>query len=102
MEFKGAAIVFESLEESQTGILDGAVQPGHVVIIRYEGPSGGPEMQEMLHPTAYIKSKGLEHRSVPTGSPRVILRSRISSDSTGHNRTSPLVASIARRERLWC
>jgi dihydroxy-acid dehydratase len=57
--FKGPAIVFESQEDSITGILEGKVKAGDVIIIRYEGPKGGPGMQEMLYPTSYIKSKGL-------------------------------------------
>jgi dihydroxy-acid dehydratase len=57
--FKGPAVVFESQEEAIEGILGGKVKAGDVVIIRYEGPKGGPGMQEMLYPTSYIKSKGL-------------------------------------------
>jgi len=51
--------VFESQEDAVEGILGDTVQAGDVVIIRYEGPKGGPGMQEMLYPTSYIKSKGL-------------------------------------------
>ncbi|MBN1791287.1 MAG: dihydroxy-acid dehydratase [Bacteroidales bacterium] len=57
--FTGAANVFESQDEACDGILDGRVKAGDVVVIRYEGPRGGPGMQEMLYPTSYIKSKGL-------------------------------------------
>jgi dihydroxy-acid dehydratase len=57
--FKGPAKVFESQDDSIDGILSGKVQAGDVVVIRYEGPKGGPGMQEMLYPTSYIKSKGL-------------------------------------------
>lgn len=57
--FEGKAIVFESQDEAITRILDKTVQPGHVVVIRYEGPSGGPGMQEMLYPTSFIKGRGL-------------------------------------------
>lgn len=57
--FKGAARVFESQEDACDGILGGKVQAGDVVVITYEGPKGGPGMQEMLYPTSYIKSKGL-------------------------------------------
>ncbi|WP_432564150.1 dihydroxy-acid dehydratase [Kineococcus sp. SYSU DK003] len=57
--FKGTAIVFESQEDAVTGILSGAIEPGHVVVIRYEGPAGGPGMQEMLHPTSFLKGRGL-------------------------------------------
>jgi dihydroxy-acid dehydratase len=51
----GPAVIFESQEEACQGILAGKVQPGDVVVIRYEGPKGGPGMQEMLAPTSYIK-----------------------------------------------
>ncbi len=57
--FSGTAKVFESQDEACDGILDGSVKAGDVVVIRYEGPRGGPGMQEMLYPTSYIKSKGL-------------------------------------------
>ncbi|MFY1027807.1 dihydroxy-acid dehydratase [Actinobacillus seminis] len=59
LKFKGEAIVFESQEEAVDGILGGKVRAGHVVVIRYEGPKGGPGMQEMLYPTSYLKSMGL-------------------------------------------
>jgi dihydroxy-acid dehydratase len=52
-------VVFESQEEAVEGILGDRVKPGDVVVIRYEGPKGGPGMQEMLYPTSYIKSKKL-------------------------------------------
>lgn len=57
--FSGPAIVFESQEDAVEGILGGKVQAGQVVVIRYEGPKGGPGMQEMLYPTSFLKSKGL-------------------------------------------
>jgi dihydroxy-acid dehydratase len=57
--FEGKAKVFESQEDAVNGILSGAVQAGHVVVIRYEGPKGGPGMQEMLYPTTYLKAKKL-------------------------------------------
>ncbi len=57
--FEGKARVFESQDTAVEGILNDKVQPGEVVIIRYEGPQGGPGMQEMLYPTSYLKSKGL-------------------------------------------
>ncbi len=57
--FKGRAKVFESQEEACEGILGGRVESGDVVVITYEGPKGGPGMQEMLYPTSYIKSKHL-------------------------------------------
>lgn len=59
LKFTGKAIVFESQEEATEAILGDQVHAGHVVIIRYEGPKGGPGMQEMLYPTSYLKSKGL-------------------------------------------
>jgi len=58
-QFEGEAIVFESQEDACEGILAGKVKPGHVVVIRYEGPRGGPGMQEMLAPTSYIMGQGL-------------------------------------------
>ncbi len=57
--FKGIAKVFESQDDACEGILGGKVTAGDVVVIRYEGPKGGPGMQEMLYPTSYIKSKKL-------------------------------------------
>ncbi len=57
--FSGPAHVFESQDDAVKGILDDQVKPGEVVVIRYEGPKGGPGMQEMLYPTSYLKSKGL-------------------------------------------
>ena len=57
--FKGPAVVFESQEDAVAGILADKVKAGDVVLIRYEGPKGGPGMQEMLYPTSYIKSKHL-------------------------------------------
>ena len=58
--FTGKARVFESQEQAVEGILNGTVQPGDVVVIRYEGPKGGPGMQEMLYPTSYLKSRHLD------------------------------------------
>lgn len=57
--FEGVAHVTESQEQAVDDILNGRVQPGDVVIVRYEGPKGGPGMQEMLYPTSYLKSKGM-------------------------------------------
>lgn len=59
LKFTGRARIFESQESAVQGILLGQIQPRDVVIIRYEGPKGGPGMQEMLYPTSYLKSKGL-------------------------------------------
>ncbi len=58
-QFSGPAVVFESQEDAVAGILSGAVKAGDVVVIRYEGPRGGPGMQEMLYPTSFLKGKGL-------------------------------------------
>jgi dihydroxy-acid dehydratase len=60
MQFSGKAKVFESQEQAMNGILGNEVEAGDVVIIRYEGPKGGPGMQEMLYPTSYLKSKHLD------------------------------------------
>ncbi len=59
-QFKGRARVFESQDEAVNAILSDQIVAGDVVIIRYEGPKGGPGMQEMLYPTSYLKSKGLD------------------------------------------
>ena len=59
LTFTGGARVFESQDASVSAILSGVVKEGEVVVIRYEGPKGGPGMQEMLYPTSYLKSKGL-------------------------------------------
>ena len=61
-KFRGPAIVFESQEDAVEGILGGSVKQGDAVIIRYEGPRGGPGMQEMLYPTSYLKSKMLDKK----------------------------------------
>jgi dihydroxy-acid dehydratase len=57
--FTGPAHIFESQDDAVAGVLDGKVVAGEVVVIRYEGPKGGPGMQEMLYPTTYLKSMGL-------------------------------------------
>ena len=59
MVHRGPAVIFESQEEACAGILADKVKPGDVVVIRNEGPKGGPGMQEMLAPTSYIMGKGL-------------------------------------------
>ena len=59
LKFQGPAIVFESQDSAVESILAGKVKAGNVVVIRYEGPKGGPGMQEMLYPTTYLKSMGL-------------------------------------------
>ncbi|MDZ7822889.1 MAG: dihydroxy-acid dehydratase [Ahrensia sp.] len=59
LKFSGPAHIFESQDDAVSGILTGKVKEGEVVLIRYEGPRGGPGMQEMLYPTSYLKSKGL-------------------------------------------
>jgi len=58
-KFSGTANVFESQDDAVSGILNDKVKAGDIVIIRYEGPKGGPGMQEMLYPTSYLKSKGM-------------------------------------------
>ena len=59
LSFKGPARVFESENDAAAGIMGGDVKPGDVVVVRYEGPRGGPGMQEMLMPTSMIKAVGL-------------------------------------------
>jgi dihydroxy-acid dehydratase len=59
LTFAGPARIFESQEAAVEAILEDLILPGEVVLIRYEGPKGGPGMQEMLYPTSYLKSKGL-------------------------------------------
>ena len=59
LKFSGPAVVVESQEDAVDAILGGRVQPGDVVVVRYEGPRGGPGMQEMLYPTSYLKGRGL-------------------------------------------
>jgi dihydroxy-acid dehydratase len=59
LTFEGPALVCESQEDAVEAILGDRVKPGDVVVVRYEGPRGGPGMQEMLYPTSYLKSKGL-------------------------------------------
>ena len=58
--FTGSVKVFDSQEESCDAILGDKIKKGDIVVIRYEGPKGGPGMQEMLYPTTYLKSKGLD------------------------------------------
>ena len=65
LTFTGPARIFESQEDAIDGILGNKVQAGDVVVIRYEGPKGGPGMQEMLYPTSYLKSKGLGKACAP-------------------------------------
>jgi dihydroxy-acid dehydratase len=60
--FTGNAVIFESQEDAVDGILKGDVKPSDVVVIRYEGPKGGPGMQEMLYPTSYLKSMGFDKK----------------------------------------
>ena len=57
MKFEGPAVIFESQEEAMAGILAGKVKAGDVVVVRYEGPKGGPGMQEMLSPTSAIMGR---------------------------------------------
>jgi dihydroxy-acid dehydratase len=67
MLFEGPAVIYESQEEALSGILEGRVKDGDVVVIRYEGPRGGPGMQEMLSPTAAITGAGLRAALVTDG-----------------------------------
>ena len=62
LKFSGKACVFSSQDEACDAILNGHVKEGDVVVIRYEGPKGGPGMQEMLYPTSYIKSRRLDDK----------------------------------------
>jgi dihydroxy-acid dehydratase len=57
--FEGTAVVFDSEEDAMKAILDGKIEAGHVIVIRYEGPKGGPGMREMLSPTSAISGMGL-------------------------------------------
>jgi dihydroxy-acid dehydratase len=59
MQFEGTAIVFDSEEEAMKAILGNKIKPGHVIVIRYEGPKGGPGMRDMLSPTSAISGMGL-------------------------------------------
>jgi dihydroxy-acid dehydratase len=59
LKFSGPARVYQSQDAAVAGILGNKVKPGDVVVVVYEGPKGGPGMQEMLYPTSYLKSKGL-------------------------------------------
>ncbi|MHC4870965.1 MAG: dihydroxy-acid dehydratase [Planctomycetota bacterium] len=67
MKFAGKAVIFESQEDALEGILKGKVKDGDVVVIRYEGPKGGPGMQEMLSPTAAIKGAGIKAALITDG-----------------------------------
>jgi len=60
LRFEGPAIIFESEDEAASAILSGRVEGGAVIVVRYEGPKGGPGMQEMLYPTAYLKAMELD------------------------------------------
>ncbi|MER7370652.1 dihydroxy-acid dehydratase [Nonomuraea wenchangensis] len=75
--FTGEAVVTDSQDEAVEAILSGRVRPGSVLVIRYEGPRGGPGMQEMLYPTAYLKGRGLAH------SVAVVTDGRFSGGSSG-------------------
>ena len=77
MDFTGTAKVFDGEQEAYDAILNGGIQAGDVVVIRYEGPKGGPGMPEMLSPTAAIAGKGLD------GSVALITDGRFSGASRG-------------------
>ena len=88
LKFSGKAIVYES-EEALRGILDGEVEPGHVVVIRNEGPVGGPGMREMLSPTGAIMGKGLGKEVA------LITDGRFSEAASG------FVVDMSPRKQLW-
>ena len=67
MDFEGPAVIYESQESALTGILEGEIKDGDVVVIRYEGPRGGPGMQEMLSPTAAIQGAGIRAALITDG-----------------------------------
>ena len=67
MIFEGPSVLFESQEDALEGILDGKVKDGDVVVIRYEGPKGGPGMQEMLSPTAALTGAGIKAALITDG-----------------------------------
>jgi dihydroxy-acid dehydratase len=67
MTFEGPVVIYESQEDALAGILDGQVTHGDVVVIRYEGPQGGPGMQEMLSPTAAIQGAGIRAALITDG-----------------------------------
>jgi dihydroxy-acid dehydratase len=77
LKFRGTAKVFESQEDAVDGILAGVVIAGNVVVIRYEGPKGGPGMQEMLYPTSFLKGRGLGQKCA------LITDGRFSGGTTG-------------------
>jgi dihydroxy-acid dehydratase len=127
LRFSGTARVFDSEEESLKGILNGVVRAGDVVVIRYEGPKGGPGMREMLSPTGAIMGKGLgkdvalitdgrfsggSHGFVvghvspeaAVGGPLALLRSgdRITIDAVSREISVDLsAAELKRRQRAW-
>jgi len=125
--FEGEAVIFESQEDACKGILAGRVKAGHVAVIRYEGPRGGPGMQEMLAPTSYIMGQGLGDKvalitdgrfsggtrgacighvspEAAEGGPIGLLRDgdRIAIDIPGHKINVLLSdAELAERRRAW-
>jgi dihydroxy-acid dehydratase len=127
LAFEGPARVFESEEASLKGILDGSVRAGEVVVVRYEGPKGGPGMREMLSPTAAIVGKGLGDKvalitdgrfsggshgfvvghvspEAGVGGPLALVRSGDTIRIDARKRTLTLVVSAAelkRRRRAW-
>ena len=66
LRFSGRARIFESQDAAVAAILADEIKPGDVLVIRYEGPRGGPGMQEVLYPTSYLKSKGLGKACAPS------------------------------------
>jgi dihydroxy-acid dehydratase len=90
LTFSGPARIFESQDAAVEGILGGKIKAGDIVLIRYEGPRGGPGMQEMLYPTSYLKSKGLGKACA------LVTDGRFSGGSSGLSRTAISSRSTSR------
>ena len=84
LTFTGKARVYESQDAAVAGILVNEVEPGCVVVIRYEGPKGGPGMQEMLYPTSYLKSRAGQGLRLADGWP--VLRRQLRSSRSAMSR----------------
>ena len=98
---RGPAVVFDSHDEANAGILSGKVKAGDVVVIRYEGPKGGPGMQEMLAPTSNIMGMGLGRRSrcLPTAASAAARAARAS--ATSRPRPRPVGRSVCSGMATW-
>ena len=94
LKFSGPARIFESQDAAVEGILANKIKPGDVVVVSYEGPRGGPGMQEMLYPTSYLKSKGLGKSCA------LITDGRFSGGSSGLSIGHIFAGSRGRRRRL--